>query len=206
MATLKSAWTTPTALLCVDIQIGLNVTDTAYYGRARSNPSFERNIAGLLAAARRCEAHGHNVPLEIIHVTHRSSDPNSPLYPGKASAGIQPCAAPAEGETQLTKTANSAFVGTELADLIRAAGIKQFFIAGIATDHCVSTTARMAADLEVCGTREGVWLVEDCTACFDNHGSFDAETVQKVNVESLKDEFCGVTNSDEIIRKVLTDS
>lgn len=203
MATLQPASRTRTALLCVDIQVGLNVQDTDYYGRARSNPAFEHNIASLLAAARSYNESKATQPITIIHVTHRSSDPNSPLFPGKASAAIQPCAAALEGELHFTKTANSAFVGTDLEATLREQGTRQLFIVGIATDHCVSTSTRMAADLEVLGQREGVWLVEDCTACFDIHGSFDAETVQKVNVESLKGEFCDVCGWETVVKEVL---
>ena len=203
MATLQSASTTQTALLCVDIQVGLNVQDTDYYGRARSNPAFEHNIASLLATTRKYNNTKPAQPVSIFHVTHNSSDPKSPLFPGKATAAIQPCAAALEGELHFTKTANSAFVGTGLEQTLRKQGIGQLFIVGIATDHCVSTSTRMAADLEVLGKREGVWLVEDCTACFDNHGSFDAETVQKVNVESLKGEFCDVCGWEALTSAVL---
>ena len=58
------------------------------------------------------------------------------------------------------KRATSALVGTELEGKLREVGTRQLLVCGIATDHCVSTTVRAAADLEVCkGGREGVWIV-----------------------------------------------
>jgi nicotinamidase-related amidase len=209
---LLPASTTRTTLLLVDIQIGLNTHDTPYYGRERSNPAFETNISALLAAVRAFNANSPTTPITIVHVYHRSFHPESPLYPGKGSAEIMPCAAPEAGETVLAKTATSALVGTDLEAKIREVGTQQLLICGIATDHCVSTTVRAAADLEVCveavgvgkTTRDGVWIVDDCSACFDNHGSFDAETVHKVNVESLRGEFCEVTSGEEVAQVVLT--
>ncbi|KPI45954.1 putative isochorismatase family protein [Cyphellophora attinorum] len=208
---LLPASTTKTALLLVDIQIGLNTHDTPYYGRERSNPAFETNISALLAAVRAFNARSPSTSITVIHVYHRSSRSESPLYPGKASAKIMPCAAPEGDEAVIAKTATSALVGTELEAKIREAGTQQLLICGIATDHCVSTTVRAAADLEVCvdaggeskTTRDGVWIVDDCSACFDNHGSFDAEVVHKVNVESLRGEFCEVTLGEEVKKVML---
>ena len=63
-------------------------------------------------------------------------------------------AQPLEGEAVVTKGVNSAFIGTELEEVVRRRGIRTLVIGGITTDQCVSTTARMAANLGVC---EGGW-------------------------------------------------
>jgi nicotinamidase-related amidase len=206
MARLQPASTHRTALLCVDIQSGLDIHCTTYYGKTCSNPSFEEKVTWLLSVVRGSQEDEKTRNVHIIHVHHDSSDPESPLHPTKLTHAPHPCAAPASAEVQLTKTASSAFIGTNLAERLCTLGVKQVLVMGISTDHCVSSTVRMAADLEVCGTREGVWLVEDCTRCFDSHGTYDAEVVQNVTVRSLKDEFCGVTNSTEVFNKVLAQS
>ncbi|ETN46620.1 uncharacterized protein HMPREF1541_00806 [Cyphellophora europaea CBS 101466] len=203
------ASTTPTVLLIVDVQIGLNVHDTTYYGLTRSNPAFEANMTTLLAACRNYNANLPSSspprhPITILHINHHSTDPLSPLHPSKPTSSPQPCALPLPTEPLLHKSANSAFVGTDLASLLASHSCRQLLVAGIATDHCVSTTVRMAADLEVCGgRREGVWLVEDATACFDNGGSFGVEVVQGVSVESLRGEFCEVTGVKGVVEGCL---
>lgn len=226
-STPHAASTHRTALLVIDTQLGLNTATTTYYGTSRSNPSFEHNLTRLLAGVRAYNAStSTTTPIPIIHVHHHSTDPQSPLHPSKPSSGPQACAAPAADEPVLTKSANSAFVGTDLETRLRDLQITQLLVVGIATDRCVSTTTRMAADLQVCcepgdpageagnaggeegerrgkSTRQGVWLVEDCTACFDNGGSVDVEVVQRVHVESLKGEFCDVTDVEGVLEGVL---
>lgn len=215
--TPHAASTHRTALLVIDTQQGLNTATTTYYGTTRSNPSFEDNLTRLLAAVREYNTSA-STPMLIIHVHHHSTDPQSPLHPSKPTSGPQACSAPANDEPVLTKSANSAFVGTGLEQRLRDLQIAQMLVVGIATDRCVSTTTRMAADLQVCceplatdgegegtrkSTREGVWLVEDCTACFDNGGTVDVEVVHRVHVESLKDEFCDVTDVKGVLEGVL---
>ncbi len=120
----------------------------------------------------------------------------------------------------MTKNVNSAFIGTELEGVLMTwfAGAGEggivgggeakggggvLYIAGLSTDHCVSTTTRMAANLGVCDGREGekgeVVLVEDATACWKkSEGGFEAEVVHGVNVESLR-EFATVRGTGEVL-------
>lgn len=55
-----------------------------------------------------------------------------------------------EGGLVVKKGVNSAFSGTELEGLLKGKGVRTLVVAGLTTDHCVSTTVRMAGSLGVC--------------------------------------------------------
>jgi nicotinamidase-related amidase len=69
--------------------------------------------------------------------------------------------APAAGELVIDKNTSSAFNSTGLEWLLRNMAVETLVVAGIATDMCVETTARDAADRGF-----GVIVVEDATATF----------------------------------------
>ena len=178
------------ALLLIDVQ---RAFDEPYWG-PRNNPRMEDNVAALLAAWR-----GAGRP--VIHVRHMSTTPGSPLRPGLPGNAFKPEAVPAEGEPVLEKTVNSAFIGTDLEARLRGAGIGSLVIAGLTTNHCVSTTARMAGNL---GFR--TWVVGDATATFDRRGPdgvlHPAEVVHAVSLASLHEEFATVTDTAAVLAEV----
>jgi nicotinamidase-related amidase len=201
---------TSTALLLVDIQRGLS--HPTYYGTSRSTPQFDDSVTTLLSAFRASTAkHGGRGP-HVMHVYHSSLNVASPLHPNNGDGmAFMPCAEPREGEPVFEKHVNSAFVGTGLEALLREKGVKQLVICGLTTDHCVSTTLRMAANLGVVDsiheetgkTAEGrIILVEDATAAFGK-GGWDAETIHKVNIESIRDEFAEVMSTEEVVKLLL---
>jgi len=112
----------------------------------------------------------------------------------------------------IAKSVNSAFIGTNLEDVIREHfrnGKGVLYIAGLTTDHCVSTTTRMAGNLGVAdarnenvelGEKGEVVLVQDATAAWKkSEDGFDAELVHKVHVESLK-EFASIENTENVVK------
>ncbi|MFF4925382.1 cysteine hydrolase family protein [Kitasatospora sp. NPDC001261] len=88
--------------------------------------------ADLLARARDAGA-------PVIHVINDGGE-GTP-YDIRAEIGrIHPSVAPAEGERVVVKQAPDAFVGTELGELLDAAGRRDIVVAGFMTHMCVAFT------------------------------------------------------------------
>ena len=173
-------------LLLVDVQEGFNDPS---WGR-RNNIDAEKNISFLLAKWRTASA-------PVIHVQHGSSNPNSPLHPDKPGFCFMHVAEPKEKEPVFRKTVNSAFIGTTLHDYLVANGISSLVIVGFTTDHCISTTVRMAGNLGY-----AVELISDATATFDRVNDkgmlVPAEQIQEIHLLSLDNEFCVVKTSSKV--------
>lgn len=180
------------ALLLIDIQRGL---DEPRYGK-RNNPSAEQNIAALLAAWRQTQR-------PVIHVQHMSTNPDSPLRPELPGNAFKPEALPQPGEPVFQKTVNSAFIGTTLEAHLRAQEIETLVVVGLTTDHCVSTTTRMAANL---GFKAIV--VSDGTATFERTGPagdhHSAEQMHQRELASLHGEFATVRPTNEVLAELRT--
>jgi len=176
------------ALIIVDVQCGF---DHPRWG-SRNNPAAESNIATLLAAWRRAGA-------PVFHFRHDSVLPESPLRPGQPGNQIRPEAAPAPGEPVFGKNVNSCFIGTPLEAELRQRGIQKLVVVGLTTDHCVSTTVRMAGNLGF-----QVWVASDATATFERTGPdgsrFPAEEMHRTALASLHDEFATVGTTADILK------
>jgi nicotinamidase-related amidase len=175
------------ALLLIDVQQGL---DEPRWG-VRNNPEAEQRIADLLAAWR---ASGR----PVIHVQHLSLEPQSPLREDRPGHVFKPEALPVAGEPVFRKHVNSAFIGTGLEVYLRANQIADLVVVGITTDHCVSTTVRMAANLGFTVT-----LVEDATATFERRGpdgtQYPADLMHRVALASLHGEFATVRSARDVL-------
>jgi ureidoacrylate peracid hydrolase len=68
---------------------------------------------------------------------------------------------PQPGDDVVVKHRYSAFIGTELAPLLRAQGVENLLIVGVTTNVCVESTARDGYMLDY-----HIVLVEDCTASY----------------------------------------
>lgn len=179
------------ALLLVDVQQGL---DDPSWGE-RNNPDAEANMARLLGAWRRSGR-------PVIHVQHMSQRPSSPLRAGLPGNAIKPEVAPEPGEPLFQKTVNSAFMGTPLEQYLRTQGVDTVVIAGLTTDHCVSSTARMAANLGF----ETV-VVGDGTATHERTGPdgerYSAEDMHRLALASLHGEFAKVRRTEDLVAEAL---
>jgi nicotinamidase-related amidase len=184
--------TSPLALLVVDVQQGL---DEPRWG-ARNNPNAEQQIAALLAAWRQAK-------WPVIHVQHMSQEPDSPLRPHLPGNAIKREAMPHAGEPVFQKTVNSAFIGTALEAYLRREEIHALVVIGLTTDHCVSTTARMAGNLGF-----DVVVVDDATATFERTGRdgvrYSAEQMHRTALASLHGEFAVVQSTREVLARLAT--
>ena len=176
------------ALLVIDVQKGL---DDPKYGQ-RNNPEAEKNIEKLIQFWR-----DHAQPL--IHIQHASTEVNSPLRPDSDGFAIKSEAQPLTHEPLFVKNVNSAFIGTELESYLKNSGISKLVVVGLTTDHCVSTSVRMASNLGFTVT-----LVSDATATFERitieDEKISAEQMHNAHLASLHGEFCEVLNTQQVMQ------
>jgi nicotinamidase-related amidase len=182
------------ALLLIDIQKGFD--DVAYWGGQRNNPDAEIKAGELLKIWR-----ANNLPL--FHIQHCSSTPTSLLnekHPGNAFKEV---VKPIDGETIIKKNVNSAFIGTNLKEQLDKARISKLVIVGLTTDHCVSTSTRMAGNLGY-----ETFLVSDATATFNKKGvdgqNFSAELIHETALASLNNEFATIVTTDFIKQNLIS--
>ena len=176
-----------TALIIIDVQKGF---DEPKWG-VRNNLFAEENIAKLLKAWRQAKC-------PIFHIKNDSTEPNSPLRPNLPGNEIKDIVKPQVNELLIIKHVNSAFIGTDLEKKLRENGIKTLVMVGLTTDHCVSTTARMAGNLGFT-----VYVVSDATATFDRKGfnekHYSAEEMHELALVSLQNEFATIVETESLI-------
>jgi len=83
----------------------------------------------------------------VIWVLHTEPATGNTFDPASGFVRFIEPLTPAEGEPVLTKTSHNAFTTTNLQQLLTSRGISELVIAGIRTEQCCETTARLAADL-----------------------------------------------------------
>ncbi len=176
-----------TALLVVDMQKGF---DDPAWG-LRNNPRAEECVEQLLTAWRDASA-------PVVHVHHRSTSPTGCFRPETRGIRPKPQAIPQAGEPLYTKSVNSAFIGTSLEADLRRRDIRALVVVGLTTNHCVSTTVRMAGNLGF-----STYVVADATAAFNRIGIYgNVRPAQEVHMAALDDlhgEFAEVVDTRTVV-------
>lgn len=174
------------ALILIDIQKGFD--NIAYWGGQRNNLDADKNAGELLKLWRENK-------LPVFHIRHCSSNPKSLLHETNEGNQFKDIVKPICGEPVIRKNVNSAFIGTDLKEQLDKANISKLVIAGLTTDHCVSTTTRMAGNFGY-----DTFLVSDATATFNKKGidgqNFSAALIHETALASLNGEFATVVTTD----------
>ena len=176
------------ALLLVDIQKAFLEKD--YPGLIRNNENAEFICGKILKKWR-------TLDLPIIHVRHSSTNLESKLHKSRPGFEFNDYVTPLETEMVLTKEVNSAFIGTNLEDILFKGNINTLVIVGMTTNHCISTTVRMSGNLGF-----DTYLISDSTACYNTKGMngeiIDCNTIYNSALASLQEEFATVIDSKEL--------
>lgn len=180
------------ALILIDFQKGFNQEE--YWGGNRNNKNAESNAKHILEEWR-------NANLPIFHVRHSSQNPASLLHKSNPGFEIKDEVKPVDGEMLITKNVNSAFIGTNLKAELDAEEIECVVIVGLTSNHCVSTTTRMAGNYGY----ETI-VIADATATFDRTGflgeKYSAEIIHLTSLANLKDEFAEVMNTEQLLENL----
>jgi nicotinamidase-related amidase len=157
----------------------------------RWNTQGDANALAVLNAWRKAQR-------PVVNVRHDSVEPGSSLGRSQPGNQFRPGFEPVESEPVVSKSVNSAFIGTDLDLRLRRMGAKAIVTFGIATDMCVSTTIRTGANMG--------WsfiMVEDACDCFDLPGAdghiIPAKTMHDAHVATLGFEFCKVVTTKQLI-------
>lgn len=180
------------ALILIDIQKAFD--NLEHWGGQRNNLNAENNAGELLKLWRE-----NNLP--IFHIKHCSSNPTSLLNESNEGNGFKEIVEPIDEEPIVKKNVNSAFIGTNLKEQLDNAKISKLVIVGLTTDHCVSTTTRMAGNFGY-----DTFLVSDATATFNKKGlggqDFSADLIHETALASLNEEFATVVTTDFIKQNI----
>ena len=175
------------ALIVVDAQAGF---DDPWWGR-RNNPAADENIAALVDAFAATAR-------PLIFVRHDSVEPDSPLHPSRPGNRLKSYLTQLP-QLEIHKTVNSSFHGTpDLNAWLLEHGVRQLVVAGITTNHCCETTARVGGNLGY-----DVLFALDATHTFDRTGPdgqrYAAEQLAAVSAANLHDEFATVVTTTQVL-------
>jgi nicotinamidase-related amidase len=178
-----------TVLMIVDVQLAI---DDPKWG-PRNNADAEGRIAALLAAWR-------DAAIPVVHIRHDSTEPNSPYRPGTPGHPFKPEAMPRPGEPVVGKSANSAFIGTDLED--KLGGATTLVICGVLTHNSLEATVRHAGNLgyRVFVPGDACWAadVRDLTGRL-----WPAEDVHQLSLAVMHGEYAVVTDTAALLDAAL---
>jgi nicotinamidase-related amidase len=175
-------------LLSLDLQQWLD-----HPGRGgRNNPAAERNVARLFAAWRACG-------LPLVHVRHDGLAASALCRAGQPGHDFKAEAKPVENELVIGKQAHSAFIATELEQVLRGHGCRTLLIVG--AGDSLESTVRVSGDL---GFR--TYLPADATFTFDKldwSGRMrSAAEVHDMSLANLSDEYCTIVTSTWVLQQL----
>lgn len=125
------------ALVVIDVQESFR-QDPSW--ETISNPRIADAVCGLVRYARA-------MGVLVVWVLHAEPGTGTEFDPASGLVRFIEPLAPCLGEPVLTKSSRNAFTATPLQPILASRGIDELLIAGIRTEQCCETTARLASDL-----------------------------------------------------------
>lgn len=175
------------ALILIDQQKGL---DNPKLGQ-RNNPGAEAVMRQLLSLWRR-----EGWP--VIHVKHRSSEPDSVFWPEQSGFAFKDDFLPMANEPIIEKTVPCAFIHSRLEATLAHLAIRNLVIVGAATHNSVEATARTGGNLGY-----QVYVIEDACFTYAKHDYFgnarSAEDVHAMSLANLQGEYATVLASNQFL-------
>ena len=134
----------------------------------------------------------------VVHMQHIWDSPDAPFFKkGTDGTEIHELVTPADGETVITKDEANSFLGTNLEQHLRGAGIDELVVAGMMSSMCVDATARAAADGGF-----AVTVVHDACAAPDlafEGQEVPAAAVHAAFMAALADGYASVVSADSVV-------
>lgn len=177
---------------------GLLVVDLLDYFVDRNSPAYLPQSRAAVAGAVRLLHAFRAAGRPVLFVRHAHRDPARDgglmagwwakvCRDGRPESRVAEALAPRPGETVVRKTRYSAFSNPRLAACLRAAGVEDLVLCGLATNLCVESTARSAFDR---GFR--TFVAADATVAHD-------EALHLGALRSLAQGFSRVAPADEFV-------
>ncbi len=180
------------ALIVIDQQKGI---DHPKLGR-RNNPNAEQIMLDLIAFWR-----NRNWP--IIHIIHRSEEPDSVFWPEQDGFTLKEEFRPVGNELLIEKSVPCAFTKNTLADELTKRSLHKLVITGVATNNSVEATARSAGNLGF-----EAFVVADACFTFEKPDYFgnahSADEVHAMSLANIHGEYAAVIES-AALKLLLTD-
>ena len=177
-----------TALIIIDQQQGLNHPKLG----SRNNPDAESVMLKLLNAWR-------IAGMPIIHVRHRSCEPDSVFWPDQQGFEFKPDFLPEGDELVIEKNIPCAMLTTNIEKTLDKKNIRKLVLVGASTNNSIEATARTASGL---GFR--VTVIEDACFTFAKEDYFGtartAAEVHAMSLANLNGEYAQVVNSHTLIK------
>jgi nicotinamidase-related amidase len=169
--------TSTSALLVLHYQNGI-VKPEGVFAFSGTAAQVEKHGCLAKTAAVLGAARGAGIPVIYVNIAYREGFPElkKPTYPliesiqernaflrGSWDAAVPEELAPADGDLVVINFNSSAFSHTDLDCILRAKGVRTLYLAGIATNWVVESTARYGAELGY-----DITVLEDCCQGFSD--------------------------------------
>lgn len=158
-----------------------------------SNSKAVENIFKILTAFR-------ETGNPIFHIKHISQNPKSRFYSTNDGSHIISSLLPKENEAVIEKSKSSAFVDTNLNEMLDQIKSTEAILVGFTANDCIDATARNASELGL-----NTFVVGDATASFDistvDGKVYDAARVHDLTLANINALYAKVIFTKEILDK-----